>query len=249
MTQEIKTQKIEKKIYILSSVSSETPEVALVKLVPEDMHALDFEPGMFIMISGLDAQTGKTYVARAFSVASDPAAQEMELFVVKVHDNHTTHFLESKSGDKYLIVGPHGQFRFKPETDKKVVFIAGGTGLAPFMSMLRYINRLRTGTDVALLYSVKYPDEIIKKDELAGFESSIGAKIVITVTRPDEGSDAAPWDGEKGHVDANMIKRHIADYADRIFYVCGPLGFVKAVSEAISSLGVEKGRIKADVWG
>ncbi len=234
-----------KKKYMVSELIDETPEVLLIRFKPEDGKPIAFDPGMFFMISGLNAE-GKQQVSRAFSIASDPASPEMEYYIVKEHGGHKTHFLTSNPGDPYMMTGPHGQFKFVPSVDKKVVFIAGGTGLAPFMSMLRHIEKTNAGTDIVLLYSVKYPTEIIRKQELFKYSDSLHARIIVTVTRskPEDG-----WTGESKRIDSDMIKKYAADYADRIFYICGPLPFVTSMKDAIKALGVNDQNVKADVWG
>jgi NAD(P)H-flavin reductase len=163
-----------------------------------------------------------------------------------IHGRITSKLENAKVGDIYYITGPHGQFKFIPNQDRKVLFIAGGTGLAPFMSMLKQISIMKLGTDVILLYSVRFPNEIIRKGELAALEKGINMKMVITVTRPQENDG---WNGEKGHIDPEMIERHVDDISERTVYICGPLPFVKAMKETLSALGVGNVKVKADVWG
>jgi glycine betaine catabolism B len=235
--------------YTLMEKKDETPEVLILKFMPEDGMPAPFEPGMFMMISGLDKE-GKKYVGRAFSIASDPSTPGMEFMVIKspVHGDHIgrSHFVDAQIGDVFLLKGPNGQFRFDPKVNKKVMFIAGGTGLAPFISMLRHIKVTNATSDVILLYSTKYSTEIISKSELEGYSNEMGAKIVITVTRPHDGDG---WAGQTGHIDANMMSKYSPDFLERIPYICGPLNFVKATKDALISLGVPQDKIKADVWG
>jgi ferredoxin-NADP reductase len=217
--------------------------------MPEDGQPCPFDPGMFMMISGLDSE-GKKYTARAFSIASDPSTPGMEFMVIKepTHGDHIgrSHFMDSKVGDVFMFKGPNGQFRFDPNTDRKVCFLAGGTGLAPFTSMLRHIRVTGSQNDVVLLYSTKYPTEVIWKDELNSYVNDMGVKMAITVTRPQPGDG---WAGETGHIDAPMIQKYVPDSAERGFYICGPLPFVKAIKEALTSLGVPANKVSADVWG
>lgn len=235
--------------YVLTEKIDETKEVLILKFMPDDNKPTPFEPGMFMMISGIDS-TGKKYIGRAFSIASDPSTPGMEFMVIKepAHGDHIgrSHFVDANIGDVFFLKGPNGQFRFDPSTDRKVLFLAGGTGLAPFISMLRHIRVTRSDSDVVLIYSTKFPTEIISKDELNGYVSDLGIKLVVTVTRPQQGDG---WTGQTGHIDANMIKGCAPDYIERTPYICGPLAFVKAVKDALVSLGVPQERIKADVWG
>jgi len=235
--------------YILAEKHDETPEVLILKFMPEDGKPCPFEPGMFMMISGLDKE-GNKYIGRAYSIASDPSTPGMEFMVIKApkHGDHigTSHFMNANVGDIFVLKGPNGQFRFDPATDKKVCFIAGGTGLAPFASMLRHIKVTNSHNDIALFYSIKYPTEIIWKDELSSYVNDLHVKMIITVTRPQSGDG---WTGQTGHIDSDMIKTNVPDFLDRGFYICGPLEFVKAMKDALASLNVNPSKIKADVWG
>lgn len=235
--------------YTLSEKIDETPEVLILKFMPEDGQPSPFDPGMFMMITGID-DAGKRYTARAFSIASDPSSPGMEFMVIKEpkHGDHIgkSHFVDAKIGDTFFMKGPNGQFRFDPSIDRKVIFLAGGTGLAPFVSMMRHIKSTNSHCDVVLLYSTKFPTEIILKDELGSYAEDLHAKLAITVTRPQQGDG---WTGQTGHIDAEMIKNHAPDYTERTAYICGPLAFVKAVKEALMSLGLQNEMVKADVWG
>jgi ferredoxin-NADP reductase len=235
--------------YVLAGKKDETPEVLTLKFMPEDGQPCPFEPGMFMMISGLDA-SGTKYTARAFSIASDPSTPGMEFMVIKEprHGDHIgkSHFVDANVGDTFMLKGPSGQFRFNPATDMKVGFIAGGTGLAPFTSMLRHIKVTNSKNDAVLFYSTKFPTEIIWKDELNGYVNDLGLKMIITVTRPAPGDG---WTGQTGHVDAEMMKKYAPDFMERGWYICGPLAFVKATKDALVSLGVQATKISADVWG
>ncbi len=235
--------------YILTEKIDETPEVLIIKFMPEDKNPTPFDPGMFMMITGID-ESGKRYTGRAFSIASDPSTPGMEFMVIKepAHGDHIgkSHFVDAKVGDVFFLKGPNGQFRFDPNTDKKVLFLAGGTGLAPFISMLRHIKVTNSESDVVLLYSTKFPTEIIAKDELNNYTKELSCEIVVTVTRPQPGDN---WTSQTGHIDAEMIKKYAPDYMERGAYICGPLAFVKAVKDALIALGVPNEKIKADVWG
>ena len=235
-----------KRPFVVTEKIDETPEVLIVRFKAQDGKPLSFEPGMFVMTFGVDKATGKEFIGRAFSIASEPEIDTFELFVVKEHEGHRSHFVDAAIGEQFNITGPHGQFKFTIGTDKKVLCLAGGTGMAPFMSMVRQISTMEADTDARMIYSIKYPTEIIRKQELGSLEGQINLKTLITVTRPAEGDG---WTGRTGHIDAEMIKSFAPDYMERSPYICGPLAFVKAIKDALISLGVPQNRIKADVWG
>jgi ferredoxin-NADP reductase len=200
---------------------------------------------MFIMLYYKDPVTSQE-IGRAYSVASRPGIDTIELFISMVHGRFTSKLDTAKVGDVYYVSGPYGQFKFDPKKNRKVLFIAGGTGIAPFMSMLRHIKEKSIDIDAILMYSVRYPTEIIRKGELEDFASSIGLKLVVTITRPQPNDN---WNGETGHINEEMVKRHVADLAERDCYICGPLNFTNAMKGVLNNLGIEGSKVKADVWG
>lgn len=263
---------VEERKYILREKVDATPEVLVIRLSSEDGKPWQFDPGMFMMISGIDAD-GKKHIGRAFSISSDPSDPEIEFMIVKEPrhpkvapqqaepaqaqaatstakaapaESPFSHFVEAKIGDPFSLKGPNGQFRFDPNKDKKVLFIAGGTGLAPFMSMLRHMKATGARPDIKMMYSIKYPNEIILKDELEQLVKELNVGMTITVTRPQPGDG---WTGQTGHIADIMIKQCVVDCPERMSYICGPLAFVKAVREALAHCGCEENRISADVWG
>jgi len=236
---------LQHKQYFISYINKETPDVFMFRFAARDATKVSFRPGMFVMLEHSD-EIACVNVCRAYSIASAPEEDFLEFLISMVHGQFTSHLDTAKVGDPYYVSGPYGQFSFSPETDKKVLFLAGGTGLAPFLSMLREIKLLGSGTDVRMLYSVRYPNEILRKAELEELSRQTGLKLNVTVTRPQPGDG---WTGETGHIDAGMIKRLVPDYAKRVPYICGPMAFSKAIREALIEMGVPLESIKADIWG
>ena len=211
----------------------------------QDGTTIDFVPGMFAMLEYRNPET-KEGIARAFSIANPPPSDELEFLISLIHGRFTSKLDTAKMGDVYYVSAPYGQFRFDINSGTKFLFLAGGTGLAPFMSMLRMLENKRQRIDCNMLYSVRYPDEIIDREELDEMEQKVGVKTTVTVTRPAEGDG---WSGEKGHADSAMILRHVPDVKERSSYICGPPAFVKALKLALMSLGVDEKSIHAEMWG
>lgn len=197
------------------------------------------------MVEYRNKETGEK-ISRAFSIANAPPTDNLEFLISMIHGRFTSKLDTAKINDTYYISAPYGQFKFDTEKEAKLLFFAGGTGIAPFMSMIKQIERNKKNVDCVMLYSVKFPEEIIEKEELKLFEDTLGIKTIVTVTRPKEEDK---WNGETGHVDATMITRHVSDVKERVSYICGPPAFVKALKTALISLGVEEKEIKAEMWG
>jgi ferredoxin-NADP reductase len=232
------------KPYLLTEIKKLTPSVTSFVFKAQDSTSIDFTPGMFAMLQykGQDGQS----IARAFSIANSPPSSELEFIIALIHGAITSKLEAAKVGDIYYVSAPYGQFKFDINSSGKFLFLAGGTGLAPFMSMLRYAKSLGKEIDTNIIYSTKYSNEIIYKDELAEYARTSEFKMTITVTRPQPGDG---WTGITGHVNADMISKSAPDFKERISYICGPPAFVKAVKEALISLGVDEKSIKAEMWG
>jgi ferredoxin-NADP reductase len=233
------------KPYILSGIKKTTPEVTTFTFKSQDGSSMDFIPGMFAMLYHKDPSTGES-IGRAFSIANPPPSDSLQFFISMIHGKFTSKLDAAKIGDIYYVSGPYGQFKFDFSAQTKFLFLAGGTGLAPFFSMLESIRGKGKSADGVLIYSTKYANDIIEKDQLEKISQDTGFKLTVTVTRSQDGDG---WTGEKGHVDASMILKYAPDCKERISYICGPPGFVKAVKEALISLGVNEKMIKAEMWG
>ncbi len=234
-----------KRPYVLKTIRKVTPLVSSFVFKAQDNTAIDFVPGMFAMLEYRDHATGES-ISRAFSIANPPPSNELEFLISLIHGRFTSKLDTAKAGDVYYVSAPYGQFKFDIKSGSKFLFLAGGTGIAPFLSMLRMIDKNNIGIDCRMLYSVRYPEEIINKDELEEMQQRMGVKTVVTVTRAQEGGG---WSGEKGHADSAMILRHVSDVRERSSYICGPPAFVKALKDALVSLGVDEKSIHAEMWG
>ena len=233
------------KPYVITGIKKTTPEVTTFTFKAQDNTTLDFMPGMFAMLTYNDAASGQK-ISRAYSIANMPNSGNLQFFISMIGGHLTSRLAEAKVGDTYYISAPYGQFKFDINSGNKLLFLAGGTGLAPFYSMLELIISRGAKPDVVLIYSVKYPSDIIEKEEFEKMIAQLGGRLAVTVTRPAPGDG---WTGETGHVDANMISKYAPDVKERISYICGPPAFVKALKAALVDLGVQEREIRAEMWG
>ncbi len=235
---------IVKKEYALASITPSTKDVTVFSFKSVDGAGVDFAPGMFAMLFYKNKDTGEE-IGRAFSIANAPPSDSFEFMVAMIHGRLTSKLEEAKVGDVYCISAPYGALKLDASTASKLLFLAGGTGVAPFFSMIRYLRANNDRIDVNMIYSIRYPYEIIERQELESFGTD-GCGITITVTRPQPGDG---WSGQTGHIDAEMIMKYVPDFAERVPYVCGPPKFVQAMKEALISIGVQERAIRAEMWG
>ncbi len=233
-----------KRPYRLVETVYETPTVKKMRFKSDIGEKLTFKPGQFVEI-GYSSDGSKIDVQRPYSIGSAPGSDTMEFYIGMVGGKLTSILEKAKAGDIYNISMPLGKnFEYVPGYNKKSLFLAAATGIAPFMSMLKYIEKNGIDEDIVLIYSVKTDKDVICARELKRFDLNGVAKVVVTLTRQE-------WEGEKGRINEDKIKRYAPDIKDRTVYLCGSSQFNVSMTELLTSMGVpaDRGHIKHDVWG
>jgi ferredoxin-NADP reductase len=128
-----------------------------------------------------------------------------------------------------------------------VVLISGGCGIAPLMSIIKYCSQKNLQNKIKLIYSAKTPADIVYNEDLKKIkEQNKNFNYIVTITRSKPEHD---WTGRTGRIDANLLKQNIDNVENSLYYLCGPVEFVKNTITLLESLGVKKEQIRTDVWG
>ena len=186
-------------------------------------------------------------IRRYFTIASSPTEDNVRMGV-KFYPNASSFkktILSLNPGDKIVAAQLAGDFTLPSNQHKKLVFIAGGIGITPFRSMIKYLLDSQEKRDIVLLYSNRTPADIAYKDIFDQAAKDLGIKTIYTVTDTPYPND---WRGEKGMVDEAMIKRLIPDYQDRVFYLSGPNAMVTAFENILDKMGMPAAHIKKDFF-
>lgn len=234
---------IEKKIYRLENIR-QIDGVKIFTFFPIDGKNIQFKPGQFVRLYQLDEELQSTGLSRFYSIASAPFEPYLE-FCIKITGGVFTSYLDTlKPGDRIGIEGPFGHFQYGGEN--MALFIAGGVGVAPFLSILRYIARERVPGDFILLYSSKTLDQTPYYQELNALCSTYSnIKVIHTFTQ-----HCPPgWKWEVGRINPEMLKRDVPKLAERRCYLCGPPAMVTLLKEMLLRLGIPENNIKMEVWG
>jgi ferredoxin-NADP reductase len=157
-------------------------------------------------------------------------------FTIKIYPERngvTKELGKLKPGDQLIIRDVWGAITFKG----KGVFIAGGAGVTPFISILRQLKAQNQITGNTLIFANKTKDDIILKTE---FENSLGENFINIL------SEEKTKDFYYGHIDEKFLKKVIKDF-NQNFYVCGPPPMVDAVLEQLANLGVAKNSITLEL--
>jgi ferredoxin-NADP reductase len=235
------------RVATLADVRDETPSVrTLVLDVPDWPGHL---PGQHVDIR-LTAPDGYR-TERSYSISSASTADgPVELTVQRIADGEVSPYLTDvlKVGDPLELRGPvGGWFVWRARQPAPVLLVAGGSGIAPLMSMIRTRGALRGRQPFRLLYSVRGPEDVCYAAELARRvrdDGGLDVRLVHTRTVPDG------WPEPPRRIDVATVNTHgwPPDFEPDCF-VCGPTGFVEAVADMLVALGHDPRRVRTERFG
>lgn len=209
---------------------------------------LSFVPGQYLEWTLKHRDPDSRGNRRYFTIASSPTEDTLKLGVKFYPElsSFKNKLLFLNKGDTIIASQCAGEFVMPKDTKKKLVFIAGGIGITPFRSMIKYCVDKNERRDIVLLYSNKKAEDIAYKNVLDEAETKLGVKTLYCVT--DEKPLTQPGNMRGGYIDANMIQKEIPDYKERTFYISGPHSMVSMFKDTLSNIGVPKRNIKVDFF-
>jgi ferredoxin-NADP reductase len=210
-------------------------------------------PGLAPALAGqhidirLTAEDGYT-AQRSYSLSSGAGADPIEVTVERFEDGEVSPYLvdDIAVGDAVEVRGPIGRWLvWRPSDDRPVQLIAGGSGVAPLMSMLRTRQAAGSRTPFRLLYGVTDPDRLYYRLELERMMAD-GVQLDVRYSRrAPEGSGVVPGRLTRDDLAELVVPRE----QDPSIFVCGPTGFVEAVADALVGLGYPEDRIRTERFG
>ena len=138
-----------------------------------------------------------------------------------------------------------GDFVLPKEKNQKLVFFAGGIGVTPFRSMVKYLIDKKEKRDITIFYANRTPQDVVYKDIFDQAEKSLGIKTIYTVSKNNA---SANWKGETGYITEQMIKEKLPDYKDRMFYLSGPRSMITSFEQTLRNMGIKNSHIKTDFF-
>jgi ferredoxin-NADP reductase len=150
-------------------------------------------------------------------------------------------------GTPLVIEGPYDDMRLDPESGKELVFIAGGIGIAPFLSILREAAAEGRGLQATLFYSNRRPEDTVALAELERLQGEIpGLRLVTTMTRmPDS---AQEWAGETEHLGVVFFERYLPTLVGPLYYISGGPTLISGLRMALLGAGVPLGDIRIELF-
>lgn len=227
----------------VASVRKETPTTRIVRL--------DLAGQPFSYLAGQAARIGPAdRAARVpYSIASAPeeTARDGRLeFLIRVHADGLwgEDFDVPRRGSTMKVHGPLGRFVFpdKP-AERRFLFIAGGTGIAPLRSMIRHALARKQPGRMRLFYSARTPSDFPFLRELRALARQRCIELTLTATR----ECSAGWRGGRGRITDDQLAP-LVDDPETLCFVCGPAAMVDDVPVMLRRLGISRSRIRLEEW-
>ncbi len=231
--------------FMVADIIEETEFVKTFRLVAQDGYLPPFQAGQYINVYG---EVNGVRSSRPYSMSSSPLQRAYyDISVARITDGFFSDFMldQVKKGDTLKSSGPSGNFYHNPLFHKKAsVFIAGGSGITPFMSMIREICDNARKRDITLLYGNRTPKNILFHEELINLASRHANFTYIPVIS-EPGED---YDGEKGFIDDACITRNVKSIEACTFYICGPQAMYEFCVPELENMGIPRKRLRKEMF-
>lgn len=206
----------------------------------------DYLPGQFLTLN-LEIEGKK--VKRSYTIASSPSQRDYIEITVKREDQGlvSRHLHDTlKIGDRIEVSAPSGKFTFTGAEHESIVLIAGGVGVTPMMSVLRYLTANCWSKEIFFVFGVRTPEDIIFREELEYLEKRhANLKVWITVSQAAE----AEWKGATGRLSAEALDQAVPSIQSRLIHICGPGPMMDGTKQILLEMGVPKAQIKMEAFG
>ncbi len=238
---------------IVTEIRQDTPSTKTLRLVPVDETGKPTESALppfqagqyinlFVTIDGVDT-------ARPYAISSSPKERNYyDLTVKKLDSGFVSPYLVDrvKVSDVLSSSGPMGTFYHNPvHHGPSLVFLAGGSGIAPAMSMLKNVLEEGLPYTFHFIYASSFAEDIIFAQELRELALRYdNFNLMETVTRPEEG-----YSGRQGHISKAMITEALGEVSEQMFYICGPTPFNEHCVNELRALNVKSRRIRIEANG
>ena len=225
----------------VEAIEPMTHDIHRVRMTIDDGTEMDFNAGQYLKLDVPASIAGQEDVSRAFSLASNPADKNRaDLIIRRVPDGLCTNwvFNDLAVSDSVSFAGPFGEFELS-DTDREMVWVAGGSGLSPFVAMLHELDHQGATRPVRMFFGAVAKRDLYLLDWLAEFESTHPwFSFIPALSVPADGDD---WDGETGLI-TEVLDRHLAQDSDAEAYLCGSPGMLAACVDVLCRKGIPADR-------
>lgn len=185
---------------------------------------------------------------RYFTIASSPTEKDIMLGV-RISDDGSSFkkaLLNLRVHDKISLGSLAGDFTLPEDSNKKLVFLAGGIGITPFRSILKYLTDKSEKRDIVLFHSCSRGNDFVYDDVIKNAEKKMDLQTHCILN--DENDAPKDFKGEFGYLTAHLLKTLVTDYKERMFYISGSSVMVDASKKTLKEAGVKKSNIRTDYF-
>ncbi|MGF1671594.1 MAG: ferric reductase-like transmembrane domain-containing protein [Balneolaceae bacterium] len=221
-----------KKPYIVTEVKQETENIWSLILQPYGHKGMRFKAGQFAWITFGDSPF--KLQQHPFTMSSPPEVKDKIRFTIKKLGDFTSEIDKIKNGSTAFIEGPYGNFTLDVSSAEHNIFIAGGIGITPLISMLESINLRNNPLKFTLIYGTPSIDKTPFYEDLKSLSESMNLKVVHVFEEPP-----ADWKGETGFITEEIIKKYIPDDVHSCeYFICGPPPMMDVAEKALREWGL-----------
>ncbi|HXS15468.1 MAG TPA: FAD-dependent oxidoreductase [Candidatus Saccharimonadales bacterium] len=227
-------------LYTIQQKEEIVPETFVFWLHPMANQFPSFLPGQYVYLKN------PTYThpeeEHPFSIVSSPTEGPTLEFCIKKYGDWTTAFSLLNPGDTIWVSEPLGIFTWD-DTIRNAVFLLGGIGIAPVISMLRFIRQTHHKPHITLLYGNRAPETIAFEDELLNLRKALPLKIINVFSHIQ---DDYPWKGYRGFITKDVIENEIDLTKKSTWFIIGPPIFIEKMLSILTDLQISKNDIKSE---
>ena len=238
---------LSREAYRVRDVRQETDDVWTVELAPpKGVRTEDFLPGQFHFLTFF-RDPSLPVEEHHWTISSSPGHKDAVSSTIKEAGDFTATIGRTQPGDTAAVHGPFGRFSYLLHSvERDLVFLAGGIGITPLMSMLRHMHDTEDSRTVTLFYANRREEDILFREELKDMATGEHPRLMVVNVLSRPGSD---WRGETGRVDGERIRRYCGpDLREKTYYVCGPLKMARDLIKALKEMGVPDKRIRREIF-
>lgn len=230
---------------VCSEIEDLTYDMKRFRFDLKEPSTIKFFAGQYVQLRCPKYKGNNEEVYRAYSIASDPKESGYIDLIIRMVPNGictTWCFQLLKEGDPVKLNGPYGDFRLS-ETEAPMIFIAGGSGMAPFVSILSAMRNAGSKRQAKYYYGGNTTKDQCMADEMKAFEKALeGFEFIPVVANPEEGAN---WAGETGLV-TEAVQRNFKDLSGHEGYLCGSPGMIDASIKVFKELGMPEDNVYYD---
>jgi predicted ferric reductase len=228
--------------YLVERAIEERGDAWTLVVRPDGHSGFSFQPGQFAWLTLWSSPFALK--EHPFSFSSSAARPDELRFTIKQLGDFTNRIGTVRPGERVYLDAPHGSFSIDRHDAPGYVFLAGGIGIAPIMSMLRTLADRQDRRPLLLFYAYSTWERMTFREEIESLSDVLNLRTVFVLAQPP-----SEWQGEIGFIDAEMLARHLPDDPlSREYFVCGPVPMISACEKFLHQLGVPLAKVRSELF-